>query len=67
VARIEGKDNIDSEDKLSNAFAALMVDIDKEDQHLDTFFTLVKGLLTKPAVPYVETLVEELNNQALVH
>jgi hypothetical protein len=75
VAKIEGKDNISSEDKLGNAFTALLVDIDEEvaeEQHSDSYFTLVENLLTKPAIahigsPHAEVLIEELNNQALMH
>ena len=75
VAGIEGEDdNISSEDKLGDAFIALLVDIKEEEvleeQHSDLYFTLVKHLLTKPAYigsPYAEVLIKELNNQALMH
>ncbi len=32
-----------------------------------SFFTSVKNLMTEPVVPHIEALVNELNNQALVH
>jgi hypothetical protein len=67
VAEIEGKDNT-SEDKLSDAFKALLANISKEEeQHSDSYFTLIKVLSTKLSVPcivilYVESLVSNLNN-----
>jgi hypothetical protein len=67
MAEIEGKDNT-SKDKLSNAFKALLANTSKEEkQHSDSYFTLIKVLLTKLLVPYivipyVETLVNNLNN-----
>jgi hypothetical protein len=67
MAEIEGKDNI-SEDKLSNAFKALLANISKEEeQHSDSYFTLIKVLLTKLLVLYIiilyiENLVNNLNN-----
>jgi hypothetical protein len=67
MAEIEGKDNT-SKDKLSNAFEALLANTSKEEkQHSDSYFTLIKVLLTKLLVPYivipyVETLVNNLNN-----
>jgi hypothetical protein len=67
VAEIEGEDNI-SKDKLSNAFKALLANTsEEEEQHLDSYFTLVEVLLTKSLVPYIvvlyiETLVDNLNN-----
>jgi hypothetical protein len=67
VAEIEGKDNT-SKDKLSDAFKALLVDTsEEEEQYSDSYFTLIKVLLTKLSVPYiiilyVENLVSNLNN-----
>jgi hypothetical protein len=72
VAEIEGEDNT-SEDKLSDAFKALLANTsEEEEQYSDSYFTLVKVLLTKLLVPriiilYVENLVSNLNNQALIH
>jgi hypothetical protein len=73
MAKVEGKD--DSKDKLSNAFIALLVNIDEEvveEQYSDLYFTSVESLLTKPAIahvrsPYAKVLIKELNNQALIH
>jgi hypothetical protein len=72
VAEIEGKndDNISSKDKLSNAFATLLVDIEKEEvrEQPDSYFTLVesffstKSLVTSYINPYIKTLVDNLNN-----
>jgi hypothetical protein len=67
MAEIEGEDNT-SEDKLSDAFKALLANISKkEEQYSDSYFTLVKVLLTKLLVPriivlYVENLVSNFNN-----
>jgi len=67
VAEIEGEDNT-SEDKLSNAFKALLADTsEEEEQHSDSYFTSVEVLSTKSSiprivVPYVENLVGNLNN-----
>jgi hypothetical protein len=67
VAEIEGEDNI-SEDELGDAFKVLLANIsEEEEQHSDSYFTLVKVLLTKLLVPrivvlYVENLVSNLNN-----
>ena len=67
MAEIEGKDNT-SKDKLSDAFKALLVDTSKEEeQYSDSYFTLIKVLLTKLSIPYiiilyVENLVSNLNN-----
>jgi hypothetical protein len=83
VAEIEG-DNI-SEDKLGNAFEALLADIGEEEEEeqypeqypdsyfTSSYFTLVESLLIEllvaPSivVPYAKTLVNNLNNQALMH
>jgi hypothetical protein len=71
VAEIEGKDNTNSKDKLSNAFATLFLDATDKDTLLrdtpysfnfKTFFTLIKGFLTKSAVLYNKTLINSLNN-----
>jgi len=75
MARIEGEDdNISSEDELGDAFATLLVDTKEEEvleeQHSDSYFTLVEHLLTEPAYvgsPYAEVLIKELNNQALIY
>jgi hypothetical protein len=67
MAEIEGKDNT-SKDKLSDAFKALLANTSKEEeQHSDSYFTLVKVLLTKLLIPciivlYIENLVSNLNN-----
>jgi hypothetical protein len=72
VAEIEGEDNT-SKDKLGDAFKALLADTSKEEeQHSDSYFTSVKVLSTKLlvpriVVPYVENLVSNLNDQALMH
>jgi hypothetical protein len=73
VAEIEGEndDDISSEDKLSDAFASLLVDIKEEEvrkQHTDSYFTsiesffLTKLLVISYTIPYVKTLVDNLNN-----
>ena len=72
MAEFEGKDNnISSKDKLSDAFATLLTNIEEDkqgEQHTDSYFTLVKSsFLTKSLVvsyiiPYVKTLVNNLNN-----
>jgi hypothetical protein len=67
VAEIEGKDNI-SKDELGDAFKALLADTsEEEEQHSDSYFTLVKVLLTELLVPYivvlyVENLVSNFND-----
>jgi hypothetical protein len=67
MAEIESKDNI-SEDKLSNAFKAFLANTSKEEeQHSDSYFTLIKVLSTKSLVLYIiilyiKTLVNNLNN-----
>jgi hypothetical protein len=72
VAEIEGEDNI-SEDKLSDAFEALLADTsEEEEQYSDSYFTSIEVLLTKLLVPYViipyiENLASNFNNQALMH
>jgi hypothetical protein len=72
VTEIEGdSDDTDIEDDLGNAFEALLVNTDEPalPTPLDpstSFFTSVERLLTGP-VHYAETLVYDLNNQALVH
>jgi hypothetical protein len=81
MAEIEG-DNT-SKDKLSNAFKALLADTsEKEEQHPEqysnsyftsSYFTSIESLSTKllvaPSiiVPYAKTLVNNLNNQALIY
>jgi hypothetical protein len=76
VAEIEGEDNINSKDKLSDAFKALLADISKEEgeeQYFNSYFTssyftLIKSLLIKllvaplVVIPYAKTLVNNLNN-----
>jgi hypothetical protein len=67
VAEIESEDNT-SKDKLGDAFKALLANTsEEEEQHSDSYFTLVKVLLTKLLVPciiipYIENLVSNLNN-----
>jgi hypothetical protein len=67
VAEIEGEDNI-SKDELGDAFKALLADTsEEEEQHSDSYFTLVKVLLTELLVPYivvlyVENLVSNFND-----
>jgi hypothetical protein len=58
-----------SEDELSNAFKALLVNIteeEEEEQPSKSYFTLIKSLLTKSLVPYIipytKTLVNNLKN-----
>ncbi len=48
VAEIEGEDDMDGEDELSDAFVFLLADTEEEDQtqHSDAFFTSVEALLT---------------------
>jgi hypothetical protein len=77
MAEIEG-DNT-SKDKLSDAFKALLANISKEEeeqhpeQYFNSYFTSIKSLLTKLLVapliviPYAKTLVDDFNNQALMH
>jgi hypothetical protein len=76
MAEIEGEDSTNSEDELGDAFATLLLNATDKDTPLGdtphssnskTFFTLIEGFLTKSAVPYSETLVDSLNNQALMH
>jgi hypothetical protein len=71
VAKIEGKDNTSSKDKLGNAFATLLLNITDRDiplkdipysSNFKTFFTLIEGFLTKSAVLYSKTLINGLNN-----
>jgi hypothetical protein len=76
MAEIEGEDNTNSKDKLSNAFKALLADISKEEGEeqypdsyfISSYFTLVKSLSIKSlvapliVVPYAKTLVNNLNN-----
>jgi hypothetical protein len=71
MAEIESEDNT-SEDELSDAFKALLADTSKEEeQYSDSYFTSVEVLSTESSVPYivpyVETLVDNLNNQAFMH
>jgi hypothetical protein len=59
VAEIEGEDNT-SEDELGDAFEALLADTsEEEEQHSDSYFTLIKVLLTKLSVPYIVVLYVE--------
>jgi hypothetical protein len=74
MAEIEGEneDDISNKDKLGNAFIALLVDIEEEEEEVgeqcsDLYFTLVENLLTKLAIayigsPYAKVLIKELNN-----
>jgi hypothetical protein len=67
MAEIESKDNT-SKDKLSNAFKALLADINKEEeQYSDSYFTLIKVILNKLLITYiiilyVKTLINNFNN-----
>ena len=59
MAEIEGEneDNI-SEDKLSDAFIALLIDIDgKVLKHSESYFTLVKNLFTILTIPYAKAII----------
>jgi hypothetical protein len=78
VAEIEGEndDDMSSEDELGDAFASLLVDTEEEEvgkQHTDSYFTSVESFFSTElsivsyTIPYVKTLVDDLNNQALVH
>ncbi len=72
MAEIKGEDDMDGEDKLSDAFVFLLADTEEEDQtqHSDAFFTSVEALLTQPTAPFIphaEELVNSLNTQALIH
>ena len=73
------KGDFDDNDDLEDAFRALLVDY-KDNSNSEeeltnslapSFFTLVKSLLTEliPYIrsPYTEVLIQELNNQALIH
>ena len=76
MAEIEGKNNnnANSKDELSNAFAALLASIIGEEieetgeQYSDSYFTsiksffLTKSLAISHIIPYVKTLVDNLNN-----
>jgi len=74
MAEIEGKDNT-SKDNLGDAFKALLANTSKkeeEEQYSVSYFTSIKVLSTKLLVPYIvilyaKTLVNNLNNQALIH
>jgi len=79
VAEIEGEDHT-SKDDLGDAFKALLADTSEEEKEqysdsyfISSYFTLVKSLLTElPVAPsivihYAKTLVNNLNNQALMH
>jgi len=74
MAEIEGKDNT-SKDNLGDAFKALLANTSKkeeEEQYSVSYFTSIKVLSTKLLVPYIvilyaKTLVNNLNNQALMH
>ena len=70
----------DINDNLEDAFGALLIDYEDNSSGEEeptnslapSFFTLVKSLLTKPAIlytgsPYAEVLIKELNNQALIY
>jgi hypothetical protein len=76
MAEIEGEDDINSKDKLGDAFKALLADTSEEEgeeQHpnsyfTSSYFTLIESLLTELlvapliVVPYAKTLVNNLNN-----
>jgi hypothetical protein len=71
MAEIESKDNTNNKDKLGNAFVILFLNATDKDTPLrdilysfnsKTFFTLIKGFLTKLAVLYNKTLVNSFNN-----
>jgi hypothetical protein len=65
IAEFEGKNegNINSKDKLSNAFVTLLINTTDEDTlysfNSETFFTLIKG---KSVVLYIKPLINSLNN-----
>jgi hypothetical protein len=73
------KGDFDDNDDLKDAFRALLVDYKDNSNNKEelinslapSFFTLVKSLLTKliPYIrsPYAKVLIQELNNQALMH
>jgi hypothetical protein len=76
VADFEG----DVDDDLEDAFGTLLVNHEDNgsgeeeptDSSAPSFFTLVESLLTEPAIshtgsPYIEVLIKELNNQALMY
>ena len=60
MAEIEGEneDNT-SEDKLGDAFIALLADIDEEvvKQYVDAYFTLVKNLFIALTIPYIKAII----------
>jgi hypothetical protein len=72
----ENEDNTSNKDKLTNAFITLLVDLNKDklgEQYSDSYFTSIKNFfLTKLLVIfytilYVKTLINNLNNQALIY
>ena len=73
MAEIKGEndDDISSEDKLSDAFASLLVNIKEEEvgeQYTNSYFTLVKSFFSTKSlvvfyiILYVKTLVDDFNN-----
>jgi hypothetical protein len=67
VAEIEGKNDndISNKNKSSNAFVTLSVNIKEEkvrEQYSDSYFTLIRLLIVSYIIPYVKTLVNNLNN-----
>ena len=71
MAEVEGKwDNENSEDKLSNTFEALLIDVDKvEEQHSDSYFTLVESLLTILVllITTANTLIDDLTSLSFIY
>ena len=82
MASFEG-DFDDNDNNLKDAFGALLVDYnnkssnDNKEEELNNFlapsyFTSIKSFLAEPlaisyAIPYAKALVDNLNNQALIH
>jgi len=79
ITSFKGNFNNDDDDDLKDAFKTLLVNY-KEDSNskeelinslAPSFFILVKNFTTKLLVPYIvpyaKTLVNNLNNQVLMH
>ena len=71
IANIKSKDSPNNNNNLrgtTSVFATLFLDIIKEDTlysssfDFKTFFTLIKGFLTKSVVLYTKPLINSLNN-----
>jgi hypothetical protein len=72
MAWIKGKpDNEINEDKLSNEFKALLIDIinDKHDKVVTNYFITIKSLLTLLVIltSIINALINDLTSYSLLH